>query len=65
MSPALNPEEGNQRSPRLVACLAVIDRSQTRAEVLGACCLVCGLTLVGYTLGRAIYNHVPGTLSSK
>jgi hypothetical protein len=65
MSPALHPEEGNQRSPRLVACLAVVDRSQTRAEVLGACCLVCGLTLVGYILGRALYNHDPGTLSSK
>jgi hypothetical protein len=39
MSPALHPEEGTQRSPRLVACLAVVGRSQTRAEVLVACCL--------------------------
>lgn len=39
MSPALHPEEGAQRSPRLVACLAVVGRSQTRAEVLVACCL--------------------------
>ena len=65
MSLALHPEEGTQCSPRLVACLAVVDRSQTRAEVLGACCLVCGLTLVGSIVGRAIYNHDPGTLCSK
>ena len=32
MSPALHSEEGTQLSPRLVACLAVVDRSECRSR---------------------------------